>query len=78
MNGFVARFGDQVLGIPQDPTLRNLSLVIPYILAAVALLIGITTLLRLRRGGSLTPSPSIALVSPDDDYRTRLEDDLKG
>jgi cytochrome c-type biogenesis protein CcmH len=77
VDGFVARFGDQVLGIPQDPTLRNISLISPYIFAGMILVIGVWTFLRWRgRSQSAVEVPSAK--APDDDrYRSRLENDLR-
>jgi cytochrome c-type biogenesis protein CcmH len=79
IDSFVRRYGDRVLGTPQDPTLRALSLYTPFLIAALALLIGIYTFMRWRRrpsfesasAGGTTPTP------PSDDYRNQLERDLK-
>lgn len=76
IDGFVARFGDQVLGIPQDSTLRNLSLYIPYLLTAAILLIGVFTFSRWR--GQAPSAPVVTPDSDNDDYRARLENDLRG
>ncbi|MBZ0290631.1 MAG: cytochrome c-type biogenesis protein CcmH, partial [Anaerolineae bacterium] len=35
VNAFVARYGDRVVGTPQDPLLRNLSLVTPWLIGIV-------------------------------------------
>lgn len=78
---FVARYGDRVVGTPQDPTLRGLSLVTPWIVAVIAVLVAITTVVRWRRN---RPVPSAAALAgagipaslTDDDYRARLEQDL--
>jgi hypothetical protein len=75
----VARYGDRVVGTPQDPTLRALSLVTPWLIAAVALAIGFTIFLRWSRGRHV-PASSIVTNNPalsDEDYRARLESDLR-
>ena len=77
---FVANFGDQVLGIPQDPLLRNLSLIVPLIGVLVIFIGGTWTYLRLRGGrGPRDESPAASVVSSDDDdpYRSMLEQDLQ-
>ncbi|MBC8100584.1 MAG: cytochrome c-type biogenesis protein CcmH [Armatimonadetes bacterium] len=77
IDGFVARFGDQVLGIPQNQTLRDIALLTPYILAAVALLFGGVAVLRWRMTGPDAASADTApFPIPSDAYRQRLEDDL--
>jgi cytochrome c-type biogenesis protein CcmH len=77
---FIDRFGERVIGTPQDPTLRALSLVTPWLVGIVALGVGIFTLYRWRRQ---TANPSVSTVVPagaavlsDDEYRARLEQDL--
>jgi cytochrome c-type biogenesis protein CcmH len=76
IDSFVRRYGDRVLGAPQDPTLRLLSLITPIVGAGLALVIGAWTFLRWRgrpRPESAAPSaPSRA----SDDYRDQLERDL--
>lgn len=75
---FVARYGERAAGTPQDPTLRALSLVTPYVIALVALALGAMTFLRWRRHAlpvgtaANTPAPT-----PDDPYRSVLERDLE-
>ncbi len=88
IDGFVARFGDQVLGIPQDETLRNLSLYVPYIALIVIAVVGLLTFVRWSRGrpvshasieGHSGPSASRPADDPaDDHYRSQLERDLEG
>lgn len=38
--GFVARFGDQVVGVPQDPFLRNIALIAPVVFLILTLAVG--------------------------------------
>ncbi len=80
---FVARFGDQVVGVPQDSALRTVTLAAPWLLAAGVAAFGGYTLYRLRA------SSADKLSSPtggEDDrageasldaYRARLENELK-
>lgn len=79
---FVSTFGNRVVDVPQDPFLRTLSLIGPWILAGVILLIGLTTFVRLR--GTFTPQDTFlddeneqGLASTDQ-YREQLERDLNG
>jgi cytochrome c-type biogenesis protein CcmH len=80
VNDFVQRFGERVVGTPQDPMLRALSLVTPWLLGALALIVAISTLLRWRqRRTTVSASDGAASANGghgDDDYRTRLEADL--
>ena len=48
IDDFVRRFGDRVVGTPQDPTLRTLSLVTPYVAVIFATLLTIIALIRLQ------------------------------
>ncbi len=76
---FVARFGERVLAVPEDPTLRALSLAAPWGLAALAALIGLVALVRLRsRESDAPPAKSVSASANDDPYRARLERDLEG
>lgn len=81
---FVTNFGNRVIDIPQDNTLRTISLVGPWILGAAILIIGVMTLLRLRSSGHTQPLSGTTTIqdansddqTPQDDYRKRLERDL--
>lgn len=77
---FVSRYGDRVVGTPQDPLLRALSLLTPVLIAIVALFIARRAVLRWRN--SRTSAPELAAIPSvpgltDDDYRARLEQDLQ-
>jgi cytochrome c-type biogenesis protein CcmH len=79
IDDFVHRFGDRVIGTPQDPTLRALSLVTPWLLSALALLVAGFTFIRWRLNQS--NEPEFAPLAPANntplaDYRARLEQDL--
>ncbi|MDD9957023.1 MAG: cytochrome c-type biogenesis protein CcmH [Anaerolineaceae bacterium] len=78
IDDFVARFGQQVVGTPTDPTLRALALLTPWALALGALLPGALLLRRwARQRKTATPSQD-ALEAQDaqNDYRARVEADL--
>ena len=75
---FVARYGDRVVGTPQDPTLRALSLVTPWIAAALVVALAVYLLLRWWRGQPPARAAAAGPTQPaDDDYRARLERDLQ-
>lgn len=82
IDDFVVRFGDRVVGTPQDPTLRALSLVTPWVLVALALGFTVYTLVRWRSSRDMLAGKPAAAgadgAAPplDDDYRRRLERDL--
>lgn len=75
---FVTRFGDRVVGTPVDPTLRALSLVTPWLLGALAILVAVRHL----RHRDQTAAPDAPAEKPkhqlqsDETYRARLEHDL--
>jgi cytochrome c-type biogenesis protein CcmH len=76
ISDFVMRFGDRVVGTPQDPFLRALSLVTPWVLIAAAVVIVLRLILRWRK-------PEIAMQGvpeqmPGNAYREMLEKDLRG
>lgn len=78
IDDFVARYGQHVVGIPQDPGLRALSLLTPWLLTFIVIGLGVATFLKWNQRttdeGALTES-----VAPDTDpaYRQMLERDLK-
>lgn len=82
IDDFVHRFGDRVVGTPQDPTLRVLSLATPYVALIIGFILTIITLFRL-----LNRQPQIPTALQDvennadtakqaDRYRDLLEQDL--
>ena len=79
---FVQRFGERVIGTPQDPTLRALSLVTPWLVGLAAVIVAAFTLARWRgnreSGGQVSGvyAAGGTLLS-DDEYRARLERDLQ-
>ncbi len=76
VDSFVRRYGDRVLGTPQDPALRALSLLTPFLIAAAALAVGIYTFFRWRRRSPAEPDPAHAPPIRDA-YRDQLEQDLR-
>ncbi len=74
---FVERFGDRVVGTPQNPALRAMSLVTPWLLAAGAVVVAVMTLRGWRHGDDAVVAPSPANETAID-YRELLERDLKG
>jgi cytochrome c-type biogenesis protein CcmH len=75
IDSFVRRYGDRVLGSPQDPGLRTLSLIAPILVVALALVIGVFTFMRWRRRSE--PVATAAPTPASDDYRDQLEQDLQ-
>lgn len=77
VSDFVNRFGDRVVGTPQDAALRALSLVTPWIMiAGVLLLLGWMVLSR-RRPHSAS-SPAAPSESPGaQKYQELIEQDLE-
>ena len=78
---FVDRFGDRVVGTPQDPLLRAISLITPWVLVGLMLFAAVRTYLRWR--GQQTATDEVAPITPspeipaqDSDYLSRLEQDL--
>ena len=78
IDSFVRRYGDRVLGTPQDPALRALSLITPFLIAGLALVVGVFTFLRWRGRPRLeqTAAPS-GTTNANDNYRQQLERDLR-
>jgi len=79
IDGFVARYGERVIGTPQDPFLRALSLLTPWLIGGAPALAALYILLRWRRSGVanvMVVKPGMPVLS-DDEFRLRLEADLK-
>jgi cytochrome c-type biogenesis protein CcmH len=82
IDNFVSRYGDRVVGTPQDPTLRALSLVTPWLLSIAGLATAASVFLRwqhTRRTVAAAAAPPVGAHAPtysDEDYRARLERDL--
>lgn len=72
---FVRRFGDRVVGIPQDPTLRALTFALPLLGLLLALGAAGLTLARMGRLQKLALADEPA-GGDEAAYRQRLENDL--
>ncbi len=81
IDDFVKRYGDRVVGTPQDPLLRTLSLVTPWVISGLVLLAAAIIFVRWRRAQAVLPAveagaaPGQAAPSTDE-YCARLERDL--
>lgn len=79
IDGFIERYGQKVVGVPQDSFLRNLSIVPIWVGAAIALLAGLGTFWRWRRSAqpiaTADSGPNVAATT-NDAYRSQLERDL--
>jgi len=83
IDDFVRRFGDRVVAIPQDPTLRAVSLFTPYIVIGLGLLVALSVIWRFQRrkavgfaGGPAAATPATADHSSS--YYEQLQKDLEG
>jgi cytochrome c-type biogenesis protein CcmH len=79
ISNFVNRYGDRVVGVPEDPLLRGISLITPWLIGAIVLVSGVSILLRWRRGPGVSLTASAGATAPPDDdssYRARLEADV--
>jgi cytochrome c-type biogenesis protein CcmH len=77
---FIQRYGDRVVGTPQDPTLRALALVTPWLVGGLALIIALVLLMRWRGGRAafkVKPASDTPALLSDEDYLARLERDLQ-
>ena len=78
IDSFVARFGDHVVGLPQDPLLRALAFIAPLLATAAALGLGLITFRRFNSRPTLSPDVRGAAGEQTDEvYRQRLEEDLR-
>ena len=79
IDDFVRRFGDRVVGTPQDPLLRAISVAVPWLFTMIAGLVVIYLSIRLRQRQKEKP-----LIQDDmadnvaDHYEQLLEQDLSG
>lgn len=84
ISDFVQRFGDRVVGTPQDTALRLLSLATPWIIIVIILVIMARFIMARTRSraapAAVPPDGSAASAPPDasmQKYREMLEKDLK-
>jgi len=79
IDDFVRRFGDRVVGTPQDPVLHALSVATPWIVTILATLATIYGLFRLRtRRTDEDIMPDAMTDTPIDRYQELLEQDVSG
>lgn len=79
IDDFVNRFGDRVVGTPQDAALRALSLVTPWvIIGGILLLLGWMLLSRQRRQSAAAPATAPAVSGSAQKYQDLIERDLQG
>lgn len=78
IDDFIRRYGELVVGTPQDPLLRGLSLITPVLLGMVAI-VGAWLAYSSRRGAmpatAAAMQPAGVAIS-DIDYRAQIENDL--
>lgn len=79
IDSFVARFGDDVVGVPQDPVLRTLTLIVPLLATALAIGIAFRLFRRIGRRQTLgtASAPLMDARASDEAYRQRLEQDVR-
>jgi cytochrome c-type biogenesis protein CcmH len=82
IDDFVVRFGDRVVGTPQDPVLRALSLVAPWVLIGAGLIGAVGIIIRWQMTSAareqVANPPAASAPASDDRYRDLLEQDLAG
>lgn len=71
IDDFVDRFGERVVGTPQDPTLRNLSLITPWVIALMVAAGGLLAIFSWRR------RPDVAIEEDEQTQRSELHDVLE-
>lgn len=76
IDSFVARFGDHVVGVPVDPLLRALTIMLPLLATALALGVGAVTFRRFA-AGKTQAAPSFSHEHSEEAYRQRLEADVR-
>ena len=77
IESFVRRFGDQVVGIPQDPVLRALTVIVPVLSVLLAIALGIFTFTRFGQHQQLSITREQQPTADEEEqYRQRLEEDL--
>ncbi|MFN8378164.1 MAG: cytochrome c-type biogenesis protein CcmH [Anaerolineae bacterium] len=78
---FVRRFGDRVVGIPQDPALNALTMVTVVVVIGAAVVGGVYFLLRNRRSSEpepAAPAPAEGAPPPSNAYYDLLKKDVEG
>ena len=76
IDSFVARFGDHVVGVPQDPLLRALTIAMPLLATALALGLGVATFRRFSAGKTQRVATAGG-ARTDEAYRLQVEADAR-
>ncbi len=76
VTSFVQRFGERVVGTPQDPTLRMISLLTPWLLGGLAIIVAAQTILRWQRRRAAPASAQDSSL-PENAYLAQIEADLR-
>lgn len=76
ITSFVDRYGQHVVGVPQDPLLRFLSFGAPILGTIIALIIGLLTFRRWQSNDNEKPKPISETSTSQDNYRSQIERDL--
>jgi len=77
VDDFINRFGERVVGTPQDPALRALSLFVPWLVTALSALAFMFWLVR-RNPSKPAPNDTPPEKTKNTTYRNLLEQDLSG
>lgn len=77
IDDFVQRYGEKVVGVPQDATLRLLSWSLPVIGVFGALLLALATFSRWHKRKNEPPLAVAAPEAGDDAYRQLFEQDVR-
>lgn len=76
---FVRRFGDRVVGTPQDPVLRAISLITPWLIIGLSVLgVGYMLMQWYKPRNAEAATETDAANAHEDKYRQLLEQDLAG
>lgn len=80
VDDFVRRFGDRVVGTPQDPLLRIISLVTPILAILAAGVLALLTFRNWQQRSRLAKHKAMPTQAalPTDRYEMQIEQDLKG
>ncbi|MCA9887601.1 MAG: cytochrome c-type biogenesis protein CcmH [Anaerolineae bacterium] len=71
IDDFVDRFGERVVGTPQDPVLRNLSLITPWVIALLVAAGGLLAIFSWRR------RPEVIVSEGEEAQRSEFHDMLE-
>jgi len=79
IDSFVARFGDHVVGVPQDPLIRALTFILPILATLLAAAVGLHTFRRFAGSKQLSLEQEAIAAGElnEEKYRQRLEVDVR-